>query len=124
MDNGSLAVQDESSRHGQSPGVIAIEPLEIDAEFRVQVTQILRQGVNQAKLGGHRVAGVSQHTEGQVVFFGHLLGKFYLLRRNPNKGGACLFDTGNNPLKSCQLFVTIRSPNTPVEADDQRSTGQ
>ena len=124
VDDLSLAVQDESPRHGYLPGVVPVKPLKIDSEFFVEFSQAVRQGVNQAKLRGHSVTQVSQHPESQLVLFDHLLGILRQLGRNPNQGSTCILDIENDILKSCQLFVEIRSPDTPVKADHQRPIRQ
>ncbi len=124
VDDRSLAVQYESSRHGDLPGVVTVKPLKIDSGLLVQFAQVVRKGVNQAELCGYLVAGISQHAESQVMLFNHLLGILSQLGRNPNESSACIFDINNDILKSCQLFVAIRSPDAPVKVDHQRAIGQ
>lgn len=96
LDDRSLPVQYESSRHGHLPGVVTEKPLKINSEFRVQFAQVVRKSVNQAELFGYLVAGIYQHAEGQVMLFGHLFGIFSQLGGYRNQGCACLFDIGNH----------------------------
>ena len=113
-----FAVNNESGRQGQCPGVICVVSRQIDAELQVNASQIFRHGMHQPELTGNRVARVAENFKCQ--FFGLFQGvaEFGNLRRNGDQICPQSIELFNMVLQSIQLNVAIRSPAATVKGQD------
>jgi hypothetical protein len=88
------AIDDETRRHGQGPGIVAVETGKIHAERGVEFAKIVGEFKDEAKFIGDDVAGVSKKIKTEMILLCHLVEELLALRRNGDESGARGTDLG------------------------------
>lgn len=113
-----LAVNNESGRQGQCPGIICVVSGQVDAELQINASQIFRHRMHQPELTCNQIARIAENLKCQ--FFGFFQGaaEFGDLRRYGNQICPQGIEFFNVVLQSFQLYIAIRSPATTVKGQN------
>ena len=117
----TFAINDKPSGHGQFPGVVAIESLQIDAETAVHFLELFREGEGQTEVTGNPIIFICQYRKGEFMLFHHLFRIFTQLWGNGDNGTSQFLHLAVDLLQSFQLYITIGSPDTSIKTDGKRA---
>jgi len=82
IENRAIAFDDERSRDGQFPTVIAIGKGKVDESASVNVLLIVWYAIDESTLSCNRISGIAEQREPQLVLVRHEEGLLNRLRRN------------------------------------------
>ena len=123
-EDSSVLLDDIRGWNGEAPACVAIDEGDIDEDGLVVSTVVLGNRVDEAKLFGEGVAGVSEHRERQAVLAGHEVALAGGLRADGDHEGITGADRTVEIAPGLKLCDTVGTPAAAEKFDDQGTKGK